>query len=89
MTEKARCVMATKAKVNEQGRIVIPADARAAAGIRPGPDVLVEVIGPGELRLRTKERAVRKAQEIVAKHLGKRDLVAELLAERRRDVGRE
>ncbi|HYB56569.1 MAG TPA: AbrB/MazE/SpoVT family DNA-binding domain-containing protein [Alphaproteobacteria bacterium] len=81
--------MATKAKINEQGRIVIPAECREAAGMRPGTEVLVEVVGRGELRLRTKASAVRKAREIVAKHIGRRDLVSELIAERRREASRD
>jgi len=81
--------MATKAKINEQGRIVIPADCREAAGMRPGTEVLVEVVGRGELRLRTKASAARKAREIVAKHIGRRDLVSELIAERRREASRD
>ncbi len=82
--------MIGKARLNDQGRLVIPAECREAAGMKPGVEVLIEVVGEGELRLRTKQQAIRKAQAIVAKRIGKnRDLVAELIAERRKEAARE
>ena len=78
------------AKINQQGRIVIPAECRAAAGLKPGDDLLVEAVGKGELRLRTREQALREAQAIVARYVpADRDLVAELIAERRAEAERE
>ena len=81
--------MQARARVNQQGRIVIPAECRAAAGINPGDELLIEAVGEGELRLRTKEQALREAQRIVARYSSGRDLVAELIAERREEAGRE
>lgn len=82
--------MAVWAKINQQGRIVIPAECRAAAGIKPGDELLIEAIGVGELRLRTPEQAIKAAQAMVARHVPKdRDLVAELIAERRAEARRE
>ena len=82
--------MAHIAKINRQGRIVIPAECRAAAGLKPGDELLVEAVGEGELRLRTREQALREAQAIVARHVpADRDLVAELIAERRAEAERE
>ncbi|HLI22525.1 MAG TPA: AbrB/MazE/SpoVT family DNA-binding domain-containing protein [Stellaceae bacterium] len=79
-----------KAKMNEQGRVVIPAACREEAGIAPGTELLIEVVGEGELRLRTREQAIRVAQEIFARHSRKgADPVAELIAERRREAKRE
>jgi hypothetical protein len=47
-------------------------------------------MGEGELRLRTPEQAIKAAQAIVARHVPKdRDLVAELIAERRAEAKRE
>lgn len=81
--------MHARARINQQGRIVIPAECRAAAGINPGDDLLVEVVGEGELRLRTAARAIKAAQDIVARYVPKgRDLVAELIAERRAEAER-
>jgi len=70
--------------------IVIPAECRAAAGLKPGDDLLVEALGEGELRLRTRRQALREAQAIVAPYLPKgRDLVQELIDERRAEAARE
>jgi AbrB family looped-hinge helix DNA binding protein len=82
--------MRGKARVNQQGRIVIPAECRSAAGIKPGDEVLIESVGEGELRLRTRRQAIKTAQSIVARRVPKsRDLVAELITERREEAGRE
>jgi AbrB family looped-hinge helix DNA binding protein len=81
--------MATKTRINQQGRIVIPAECRAAAGFKPGDELLVDVVGEGELRLRTRRQALKAAQEIVARYSSGRDLVAELIAERRDEAARE
>ncbi|HEU0156935.1 MAG TPA: AbrB/MazE/SpoVT family DNA-binding domain-containing protein [Stellaceae bacterium] len=82
--------MSARARINRQGRIVIPAECRVAAGIKPGDELLVEAVGDGELRLRTPEQAIKAAQAIVARHVPKgRDLVAELIAERRAEARRE
>ena len=82
--------MAVWARVNQQGRIVIPAECRAAAGVKPGDDLLVEAVGEGELRLLTREQAIKAAQAIVARGIPKdRDLVAELIADRRAEAARE
>jgi AbrB family looped-hinge helix DNA binding protein len=82
--------MQGKARINQQGRIVIPAECRAAAGLKPGDELLVETVGEGELRLRTKRQAIKAAQAIVARHNREnRDLVAELIAERREEAARE
>ena len=79
----------TRARINDQGRIVIPAECRAASGIKPGDELLIESVGEGELRLRTKEHALKEAQRIVARYSSGRDLVAELIAERREEAARE
>lgn len=78
--------MSARTRMNRQGRIVIPAECRAAAGLKPGDELIVETVGEGELRLLTKEQALKKAQEIVARFGSGRDLVAELIAERRKEA---
>lgn len=82
-------VMSARTRLNQQGRIVIPAECRAAAGLKPGDDLIVEVVGEGDLRLRTREQALKEAQRIVARYSSGRDLVAELIAERREEAARE
>jgi AbrB family looped-hinge helix DNA binding protein len=81
--------MRAKTKMNHQGRIVIPAECRNAAGLKPGDDLLVEAVGEGELRVRTRAQALKEAQQIVARYGSGRDLVAELIAERREEATRE
>jgi AbrB family looped-hinge helix DNA binding protein len=82
--------MQARARINQQGRIVIPAECRAAAGLKPGDELLIEAVGEGELRMRTPEQAIKEAQAIVARYLPKgRDLVQELIDERRAEAARE
>ena len=81
--------MAASTRINSQGRIVIPAQCRAAAGLKPGDELIVEAVGEGQLRLLTREQALKKAQQIVARYGSGRDLVAELIAERREEAARE
>lgn len=82
--------MSARTRINPQGRIVIPAECRTAAGLKPGDDLLVEVVGEGELRLRTRRQAIKEAQAIVARYLPRgRDLVQELIDERRDEAARE
>jgi hypothetical protein len=58
--------------------------------LKPGDELLIEPVGEGELRLRTPEQAIKAAQAIVARRVPKdRDLVAELIAERRAEAKRE
>jgi AbrB family looped-hinge helix DNA binding protein len=90
MSERKIGVIQGRARLNSQGRIVIPAECRAAAGLAAGDEVLVEVIGDGELRLRSKRQALREAQAIIARGLARdRDLVSELIKERRDEAARE
>jgi antitoxin PrlF len=80
--------MSVRVRLNQQGRIVIPAECRAAAGLKPGDELIVEAVGEGELRLLTPAQALREAQQIVARYGSGRDLVAELIAERREEAAR-
>jgi AbrB family looped-hinge helix DNA binding protein len=82
--------MWASARMDQQGGILIPAECRAAAGLEPGDELLIEAVGEGQLRLRTRERALKEAQAIVARYLPKgRDLVQELIDERRHEAARE
>jgi AbrB family looped-hinge helix DNA binding protein len=85
LSESRTRVMLGRTRINQQGRIVIPAECRAAAGLKPGDELLIETVGDGELRIRIKE-----ARAIVARYLPKgRDLVQELIDERREEAARE
>jgi AbrB family looped-hinge helix DNA binding protein len=70
-------------RVNENGRIVIPASFRKALGIQKGDEVVLRV-EDDEVRISTVKSRVRQAQKMVRRYLkpGK-SLSSELIAERR------
>lgn len=76
-------------RLNENGRVVIPAAFRKALGIKPGDEVILRV-DDGELRITTMkqriERAQRRARQYVKPGVS---LVDELIAERREQAKRE
>lgn len=73
----------TRMRVNQNGRVVIPASFRKALGIRIG-DELVLRIEDDELRITTLKRRLQQAQRLVRSRVkpGK-SLVDELIEERR------
>ena len=80
---------AKRPRVDQQGRILIPADLRHQLGLAPG-ETLSMWVEDGSLRIMTLKQAIRRAQEIVHRYTGGRPgLVDEFLAERRREAERE
>ena len=78
-----------RTRLNENGRIVIPAAMRAALGLQSGDEVTL-IVDDGELRLTTPARRIERAQRLVRKHVPKGvSLSAELIADRRREAARE
>lgn len=78
-----------KTSMGKGGRIVIPAAYRKALGLREGVEVVVRLEGD-ELRILTFRQALRRAQELVSRHVSKgRSLAAELIAQRRGEAKRE
>lgn len=76
-------------RINENGRVVIPASFRRALGIQPG-DTVVLRIENNELRLTTLRQRLAKAQQLVRRHVARTtSLVDELIAERREAARRE
>jgi AbrB family looped-hinge helix DNA binding protein len=70
-------------RVNENGRVVIPASFRKALGINAGDEVLLR-IEDDELRITTLKRRLERAQRVVRKHVKPgTSLADELIAERR------
>jgi AbrB family looped-hinge helix DNA binding protein len=70
-------------RVNQNGRIVIPASFRKALGIRTGDEVILR-IEDDELRITTLRRRLQRARQLVRKHVkADTSLVDELIAERR------
>jgi AbrB family looped-hinge helix DNA binding protein len=73
----------TRMRVNENGRVVIPAPFRKALGIKIGDEVVLRMVDD-ELRITTLKRRIQQAQRLVRKHVKPgRSLVDELIAERR------
>ena len=73
----------TRQRVNENGRVVIPASFRKALGINLGDEIVLR-IEDDELRITTLKRRVERAQRLVRKHVKRgTSLVDELIAERR------
>jgi AbrB family looped-hinge helix DNA binding protein len=73
----------TRQRVNENGRVVIPASFRKALGINVGDEVVLRMVDD-ELRITTLKRRVERAQRLVRKHVKRgTSLVDELIAERR------
>ncbi len=70
-------------RVNENGRVVIPASFRKRLGIRAGDEVVLQIQGD-ELRITTLKHNMERAQRLVRKHVKPgTSLVDELIAERR------
>ena len=83
MKEEARM------RINENGRVVIPASFRKALGMKIGDEVVVR-IEDDELRISTVKRRVQRAQRLIRKHVKPgTSLADELIAERREAARRE
>lgn len=79
----------TNMRVNENGRVVIPAAFRKRLGIRIGDEVVLR-IEDEELRITTLKRNIERAQRLVRKHVkSSTSLVNELIAERRKAARHE
>lgn len=78
-----------KARINDDGRILIPAAMRKALGLRAGGAVVLRADENGIL-LTTTQRALRDAQQLLRRYVREgTPLVDDLLAERRREGKRE
>jgi AbrB family looped-hinge helix DNA binding protein len=78
-----------RTRIDRQGRIVIPAEVRERAGLKPGDVVTIAADETG-LTLRTHQQAIRALQELARRHVPKGvSLADELIAERRAEAARE
>lgn len=78
-----------RAKLNEEGRLVIPAVLRKELGLESGQEVLIRRTENG-LELTTYDIAIRRFQDRVAEKVGPGvSLVDELIADRRAEAARE
>ncbi|MXX17957.1 MAG: AbrB/MazE/SpoVT family DNA-binding domain-containing protein [Dehalococcoidia bacterium] len=77
-----------RTRVGSRGRVTIPVEFRNALGLTEGDPVVLE-LDEGVLNIHARKVAIKKAQDLVAKHTeGKRSLVDELVAERRENATR-
>jgi AbrB family looped-hinge helix DNA binding protein len=76
-------------RIGDGGRIVIPAEMRAAMLVKPGDTVTAEVVD-GEFRIISPKVAIRKVQELARKYRKPVvSVVDELIAERRAEAARD
>jgi len=75
--------------VASDGRMALPAEYRHLLGVAAGGSLFLQ-LEDGTLQMKSRERALRDAQELFARlDRGKGSLVDELIAERRVEAGRE
>lgn len=88
-TDELRSVPFARLKIDSAGRIVIPAEMRAAMRVKPGDTVTAEVI-EGVFRIVSAHVALKRAQATARKVIPPGvSLVDELIAERREEARRE
>jgi len=76
-------------RLNEEGRLVIPAPLRKRLGFVPGQEVLLQA-DPDGLRVYTRESSLRRMQLWVATGVAAgRNLADDLMAERRAEAVKE
>ena len=79
----------TRIRVDESGRVLVPAVFRKTLGINRG-DVVVLRIEDDELRISTLKQRIARAQRLVRQHVKPgTSVVDELIAERREAARRE
>jgi len=78
-----------RVRLNENGRVVIPAAFRKALGINAGDEVILR-LEDDELRITTMKKRIERAQRHVRKYVNPgTSLVDELIADRRREAARD
>jgi AbrB family looped-hinge helix DNA binding protein len=79
----------TRMRVNENGRVVIPASYRKILGIKAGDEVILRM-EDDELRITTMKRRIERAQRRIRQYVKPGvSLADELIAERREAAKRE
>lgn len=89
MQENVRNAAEAKARINENGRIVIPAEIRQKLGLNPGDTLYLTTEGD-TLKIESHRARIRRIQESL-RHLIPPDrlLSDELIADRREEARRE
>jgi AbrB family looped-hinge helix DNA binding protein len=79
----------TRLRINENGRLVIPASFRKALGISPGDEVIVR-LDDDEVRITTMKKRIQRVQAHARRYLKPGvSIVDEFIAERREAAKRE
>ena len=86
-TAEEPCIAPRWLKIADDGRLLIPADMRAAMGIED--NVIHARVEHGELRLLSRPAAIRRVQEMVAPYRGSGNVTDSFIAERRALWGEE
>lgn len=77
-----------KAKISENGRLLIPASCRQLLNLQPGDELIIR-IEDEEMRIYSIKHALKKAREIVKKHAKGKNLVEQLKKMRKADFDNE
>lgn len=75
-------------KLNENGRIVIPAGLRQECGLKAGDSLKISYID-GKLVISSPQMALRYLQQLVKEHCSDTDMVEELFKMRREEFAQE
>jgi AbrB family looped-hinge helix DNA binding protein len=75
-------------RLGDRGRLVLPAELRRALGFSAGDELVARLDGDG-VRIVSRRQLARQARGLLRATGEQRDLVAELLAERRQEVTQE
>jgi len=78
-----------KTKINENGRLVIPASFRKALSIKAGDELILR-IESDELHISNTKSALKRARKLVKQYIGdKTNLTDSLINDRRKEVSDE
>lgn len=90
MKENVTRPVEAKARINENGRIVIPAAIRTKMNLKPGDSILMRLEEDGILRVEPHLAKIRRIQQEFRKYSNPGVLASdELIADRREEARRE
>lgn len=78
-----------RSKIQDGGRLVVPADIRRELGLQTGTDVVLEVVD-GSLQVRTMAQVIKQVQDYARQFKREGEsVVDEFIAEKRAEAARE